>query len=159
MAKKKATKKVAKKTTKKTGRPTKYTQQQKDTLLRLAPLGYTNKEMANLIGCAESTFYKLMEDDPIFSESLKISKDLADSLVIDSLFKKATGKISTKEVVSGICPNTGNIIESTRVKEIAPDTTSMIFWLKNRRPDQWREKQVIEHQDATIKIDVDDSGL
>ena len=34
---------------------------------------------------------------------------------------------------------------TTTIKEVVPDTTAQIFWLKNRRPDRWRDKQDIEH--------------
>jgi hypothetical protein len=31
------------------------------------------------------------------------------------------------------------------VKHVAPDTTAQIFWLKNRRPEEWRDRQEIHH--------------
>lgn len=47
----------------------------------------------------------------------------------------------------------GEIIETKRVtKEVVPDTTAQIFWLKNRRPDKWRDKQSMEHSgDVTVR--------
>lgn len=42
--------------------------------------------------------------------------------------------------------DTGKLIVTKEVtKEVLPDTTAQIFWLKNRRPDRWRDKQDIEH--------------
>ena len=34
-------------------------------------------------------------------------------------------------------------------KQVAPDTTAQIFWLKNRKPQDWRDKQ--ERLDNTIE--------
>ena len=155
MAKKKATKKVVKK-----GRPPTYTKKQKETMLRLAPLGFTNEEIVNIIGCAKSTFYKWLEEDKDLSDSLKSAKELADGEVIQSLFNQALGRCKTTEVISGIDPNTGNIIETTKVKEIPPSASATIFFLKNRQPDKWRDKREIEHSgESTIKIDSDDAAL
>ena len=157
MAKKVTKKKTSKKKTSKVnkgGRPATYTEQHKEVMLRLAPLGYTNDEIADIIGCTRSTFYKWLQDDPELSDALKISKSIMDSEVTQSLLKKALGKVETVETISGICPNTGNLIETKKVKQHAPDTTSMIFWLKNRRPDLWREKQEVQHStsDQGLKL-------
>jgi len=42
-------------------------------------------------------------------------------------------------------PKTKEVLEKRVTKEVRPDTTAQIFWLKNRRPDKWRDKQDIEH--------------
>ena len=42
-------------------------------------------------------------------------------------------------------PKTKEILEKKVTKQVSPDTTAQIFWLKNRRPDKWRDKQDIEH--------------
>lgn len=41
-------------------------------------------------------------------------------------------------------PRTKEILAERKVKEVVPDTTAQIFWLKNRRPDKWRDKQDVE---------------
>ncbi len=46
-------------------------------------------------------------------------------------------------------PKTKEILEKKVVKQVSPDTTAQIFWLKNRRPDKWRDKQDIEHSGHT----------
>lgn len=51
-----------------------------------------------------------------------------------------------------------NVVMEERVKEIAPDTTAQIFWLKNRKPEKWRDKQEIEHS-GTMHNQVNLSGL
>lgn len=41
-------------------------------------------------------------------------------------------------------PKTKEVLAERKVKEVVPDTTAQIFWLKNRRPDKWRDKQDME---------------
>ncbi|AJO24794.1 Phage protein [Heyndrickxia coagulans] len=50
------------------------------------------------------------------------------------------------------------VLTEEKTKEVAPDVTAQIFWLKNRRPDKWRDKQDIEHS-GSIKNEIDMSGL
>lgn len=38
-------------------------------------------------------------------------------------------------------------------KEVVPDTTAQIFWLKNRKPDKWRDKPDYEDTSAINKLD------
>ncbi|MEK3993690.1 helix-turn-helix domain-containing protein [Psychrobacillus sp. FSL K6-2365] len=38
-----------------------------------------------------------------------------------------------------------SVLVEEKIKDVAPDTTAQIFWLKNRKPDKWRDKQNIEH--------------
>ncbi|MNW49580.1 hypothetical protein D3C74_270060 [compost metagenome] len=57
----------------------------------------------------------------------------------------------TREASKVIDPETNEpktiMVETKRVtKEVQPETTAAIFWLKNRRPDRWRDKQDIAHQ-------------
>ena len=40
----------------------------------------------------------------------------------------------------------GKVIRVETVEHYPPDTTAMIFWLKNRQPDRWRDRAEVEHQ-------------
>lgn len=42
-------------------------------------------------------------------------------------------------------PKTKMVLNKRKVKDVAPDVTAQIFWLKNRKPEVWRDKQSIEH--------------
>lgn len=46
----------------------------------------------------------------------------------------------------------------SKTKEVIPDTTAQIFWLKNRKPDDWRDKQVVQH-DGEVKVANPFAGL
>lgn len=42
-------------------------------------------------------------------------------------------------------PRTKSVLDQEKTKEVIPDTTAQIFWLKNRKPNEWRDKQQVEH--------------
>lgn len=52
--------------------------------------------------------------------------------------------IELRSVELGVSRYRMTLVEE-KVKEVIPDTTAQIFWLKNRRPNKWRDKQDIEH--------------
>lgn len=124
---------------KKTGRPLSLNQEKKDLLLRMARCGLTDAEMANIIGITEQTLNNHKRYDPIFFESLKNAKVLADAEVIDSLRKRAIGYECVEEK-QFFDPKNKEVITHNAIKHYPPDPTSMIFWLKNRQPDKFREK-------------------
>ena len=116
--------------------------------------GLTDEQIANNIGIETRTLYRWKEKYSQICQSLKRGKDVIDMQVENALLKRALGyeyEEQTKEVVRD--PSTGKpeikIIKTVK-KQVAPDVTAQIFWLKNRRPDKWRDKQDIEHT-GTIK--------
>jgi transcriptional regulator with XRE-family HTH domain len=130
-----------------------------EILLNLAALGKTEQQMADICGVHISSITNWKKDNPEFFASLKAAKEIADSEVEKCLLNKALGKIIIKEKHTGVDAN-GNIIDKEVIKEIAPDNTAMIFWLKNRQPDVWREKRELElSHEGKIKIDDRDKDL
>lgn len=119
------------------GRPSSYKDEFASQTEMLCRLGATDKELAEFFKVAVSTLNLWKKKHPEFSESLKRGKMLSDAQVADKLFRRATGyshpdvHISNYQGVVTITPIT---------KHYPPDPTSMIFWLKNRRPDLWRDK-------------------
>lgn len=115
-----------------------------DGLLRLeayARDGLTDKQIAHNIGITEQTLNVWKHNYPSFSESLKRGKEVIDIQVENALLKRALG-YSYEEVKRENGPD-GQKITKT-IKEVVPDTTAQIFWLKNRKPAEWRDKQDIE---------------
>lgn len=104
--------------------------------------GLINEEIAKRLGIAVCTLYEWQKKYPEFSEALKVGKQIIDYRVEDSLLKRALGYDVT-ETKTVVYPD-GRIKTETTIKHIAPDTTAQIFWLKNRKPELWRDKQVIE---------------
>lgn len=111
--------------------------------------GLTDKQIAEeKIGITERTLTNWKDRFSSIFSALKKGKEIVDVQVENALLKRALGYTyteTTKE--SGVNPETGKAeLITTKVvtKEVVPDTTAQIFWLKNRRPDLWRDKQSME---------------
>lgn len=124
------------------GRPTKYTSESLNMVRMLAKLGATNQEMAEALNVTLSTFHLWRNTHEEFSDAIKVGKDAADDRVAESLYQRAMGYSHPELDIRVI---DGAIVETPVIKHYAPDTTAAIFWLKNRRPQEWRDKQEIEH--------------
>ena len=127
-------------------RPTNYRNEYAEQARKLCLLGYTDKQLADFFGVNERTINRWKSDYPEFCQSIKKGKEFADGEVVESLYKRAIG-IEYEEVEL----KTDGQNKSKRVvkKLIPPDTTAQIFWLKNRQPKSWRDKQVTE---TTINV-------
>ena len=107
--------------------------------LKLCRLGATDKELADFFGVCEATINNAKKDHPAFLESLKSGKTLADAEVADKLYHRAIGYTHKETKLAQV---EGRFTDEKEVdKHYAPDTTAAIFWLKNRQPDKWRDKQ------------------
>ena len=101
----------------------------------VASLGYTDVEIAGTLGVARSTLSRWKKDGQ-FQDTLKRGKLKADVKVIQALYNKAIGRrVVVKQTVKG---------PVEQVVQVDPDTTAIIFWLKNRRPDMYRDSQRID---------------
>lgn len=120
------------------GRPTKYQDSFNKTVYKLSLLGLTDKEMADVLGIAESTFYLWMIEHEKFSEAVKAGKEIADAEVAEALYQRAKG-YSHKETDVKVVE--GKIVRTQITKHYPPDTAAAIIWLKNRRRQNWRDKQ------------------
>jgi len=99
--------------------------------------GMTDFEVAQLLRVSEKTLNHWKLDHPEFLSALKTGKHVPDERVVRTLFHKATGYSYEAEEV--FCQN-GVVTRVPVVKHVPPDTTAMIFWLKNRRPAEWRDR-------------------
>lgn len=105
--------------------------------------GLTNVQIAHNIGIAEGTIYDWMKKYPKIDEALKTGKEVIDRQVENALLNKALGY--TYDEVRVEDSDKDGIKKIVTTKHLAGDTTAMIFWLKNRKPEQWRDKREIEH--------------
>ncbi len=124
------------------GRPTSYKAEFVVQAKKLCALGATDKELADFFNVSLSTLnlWKIKHEE--FSESLQRGKDIADLRVEQALYSRAMG-YSHEDVDIRVVE--GKILETPLVKHYPPDTTAAIFWLKNRQPEAWRDKQEVEH--------------
>lgn len=115
-----------------------------DGLLRLeayARDGLTDEQIAKNLTINPATLYDWKKKYPEISEALKKGKGVVDIQVENALLKRALGYSYTEVKVEN--GEEGTKVTKT-VKEVIPDTTAQIFWLKNRKPEQWRDKQNVE---------------
>lgn len=104
--------------------------------------GLTDKQIAENIGVAYSTFRDWIKRFPALSAPLKKGKEVVDRQVENALLKRALGYEyveTTKELT-----DLGLTVTKQVSKQVAPDTTAQIFWLKNRKPQEWRDKKETE---------------
>jgi len=107
--------------------------------------GLTDKQIAvNKIGIAERTFSKWKAAHDAIRAALKKGKAPADTLVENALYKRALG-FTTTETIEEIYEEDGVQRKHIRkvTREVPPDVTAQIFWLKNRKPVQWRDKREV----------------
>lgn len=131
------------------GRPTLYKVAYNKQAYKLCLLGATDKDLADFFEVKEQTINNWKKSHPKFFESIKKGKQSADTDIAESLYKRAKGyshkavKIFNEDGKPMIVPYT---------EHYAPDTTAAIFWLKNRKPDLWRDKQEIDHTSKGDKL-------
>lgn len=113
--------------------------------------GLTDEQLAAKIGITAATLYDWKNKYPEISEALKRGKEVVDIEVENALLKRALGYEYTEERVEVSKENGKKSVKTTQtVKHVPPDVTAQIFWLKNRRPDLWRDKQQMEHSGRVV---------
>lgn len=124
------------------GRPSSYKKEYVDQAAKLAALGATDADMANFFEVALSTFSLWKVKHQEFSDALKGAKEVADVRVETALYNRAMGYSHEDTDIRVI---EGEVVITPVIKHYPPDTTAAIFWLKNRKPEEWRDKRDIEH--------------
>ena len=123
------------------GRPAKYQEGFAKQAAKLCTLGATDEELADFFEVSIRTVANWKVRHPEFLQALKTGKDAADDRVERSLYQKAIGYSFDGEKVF---QHQGAVVRAKTREHVPPDTTAAIFWLKNRRPEQWRDKVVNE---------------
>lgn len=139
------------------GRPSKYETDIKDRLLEIEAWsrdGLTKEQIAKNLGIHIATLCEYQNKYSEFFEALKRGRAVADIEVENALFKRARG-YQVKEIKKEV-DSEGREKYTEVVKEVAPDTTAQIFWLKNRKPECWNDRRVIE---TSGKVDINTNSL
>ena len=118
-------------------RPTKFKAEFVGQAAKLAALGATDREIADFFEVDERTINRWKAENDEFCQSLKVGKASSDDRVEQSLYRRAVGY---SYVGQKAFHYQGQITKADVVEHVAPDVTACIFWLKNRRPEQWRDK-------------------
>jgi len=154
-------KKAKKASKKKMGRPSKYDPEKYPGMARVAceDLGAKDIDLCHLFKIVKETLYKWQREYPEFMDSVKAGRDAYDSRDVENrLIDRALG-YKYEEITHERIPVYGpaeegkkkgpvigfELVETKKViKEVAPDITAMIFWLKNRQPARWRDVRQAE---------------
>lgn len=109
--------------------------------------GLSNEQISNNIGIHESTFYRWQSMYSDIREAIKKGKEVVDFEVENALLKRALGYEKEKTRTYLKDDGTGQKTKHVEVtkEHVPPDPTAMIFWLKNRKPNEWNDKQNINH--------------
>lgn len=110
---------------------------------KMALGGATDREMADALGVAVRNFHRWKIAYPALAAALKLGKTVPDDNVERSLYNRAMGYSFEAEEL--FVDRLGQEHRMPCVKHIPPDVTACIFYLKNRRPDEWRDRQEIHH--------------
>lgn len=124
------------------GRPSLYKKEYAEQAHKLCLLGAIDKEIGDFFGVSEQTINSWKTRYPAFREALTVGKSQADAEVATRLFQRALGYSHPEEKI--FCSAQGEVTRVETNKHYAPDTTAAIFWLKNRQPERWRDKQEVE---------------
>ena len=122
--------------------------------------GLTNEQIAHNIGVNIDTLFEWRKRFPEISEALKNGREVADRTVENALYKKATGyeyEEVTEELRFDKATGEKRMVVTKRVKKtVPPDTAAQIFWLKNRKPGEWRDKRDVEMTGSAAVQIIDD---
>ena len=113
--------------------------------------GLTDEQIAHNMGINKATLYRWKEKYCNICDALKRGKAVVDRQVENALLKRALG-YEYEEIKEKF--EDGDITERTVTKkEVVPDVTAQIFWLKNRKPGDWRDKREPEDSTAIERLD------
>lgn len=131
----------------------------KDGLLTLegwARDGLNDEQIAHNIGIATGTLYEWKNRFPELAEAIKKGKRPVDVQVENALYRSALGFKQTIRKPIKLRRKDGSEYIDYGEEEIyvPPNITAQIFWLKNRKPEFWRDKPV-----APVKVLENDDGF
>ena len=120
--------------------------------------GLTDEQIAHNCGIGMTTLNTWKAKYREIREALKEGKEAIDILVENALLKRALGytyeekTYERKQITEE--GDTGMVLTKTVTKEVIPDTTAQIFWLKNRKKAEWRDNaERIEMEREKLELD------
>lgn len=120
------------------------------TLLETVPPPATVTDICEVMGVSVATFYKWLKEEEDFSKAVMRVREAADDQVVNALYKRAIGYEYvevTDRSETGTGADGGPIDKQVQIvtpKHMPADPGSIMNWLKNRQPDDWRDKKVVE---------------
>ena len=114
--------------------------------------GLFDAQIAKNMGISEATLYRYKANHPEIKEALRKGKEVVDIEVENAMLKRALGY--TVRIVEQKIDKFGDVHDCERDVHIPGDVTAQIFWLKNRRRQQWRDKVEVEKGESIQKIEI-----
>ena len=131
------------------GRKTDYRPAYNDQVYKLCLLGAKDTEIADFFSVSEKTLNTWKKKQPKFLQSMKKGKEIADATVAQKLYHRAVGYEHPEDKIFN---DSGKPMVVPTTKHYPPEPVAAIFWLKNRQPAKWRDKQEIDHTSLGEKI-------
>lgn len=121
------------------GRPSEYKPEYAAVAKKLCELGATDSDLAHAFEVSRSTIFTWRATHPDFLDACEVGKQAADDRVVRSLYERANGYSydSCKIFLPKDAPAP---VIVPYVEHVPPSDTAAIFWLKNRRPKEWRDR-------------------
>ncbi len=113
--------------------------------------GMARCEIAAKIGISAATFRRWEKENVGIFEAVKMGREITDISVENAILKKALG-FETEEVKTVIKANGDEEVTTVR-KSVPPDVSAASVWLKNRRPDKWKDKPQESNSGIYEKLD------
>lgn len=105
--------------------------------------GLTNKEICKNIKITQDTFYRYLREHPELKEIINNGKKIQIEVVENALFKNALGQTITE--TQETFNKKGELIRTVKTtKELPPNTSAIIFYLKNRAGAKWKDRNIQE---------------
>lgn len=114
--------------------------------------GLFDAQIAKNMGISEATLYRYKANHPEIKEALRKGKEVVDIEVENAMLKRALGYTIT--INEQKVDKDGYVHDLKRDVHIPGDVTAQIFWLKNRRRQQWRDKVEVEKGESIQKIEI-----
>lgn len=135
------------------GRPTEFKKEYVELATRAAKLGTTNEGLADFFDVSIGTLERWMSEHEEFRGAVRAGRQFADANVADALYHRAVGYSHPAEKIH--FDKFGDEHRADFTQHYPPETGAAVFWLKNRRPDLWREKIEVEgggNQGPTLNL-------
>ena len=104
--------------------------------------GLVEADICHNLGISVQTLQTYKREHLSLFTALKKGKEVVDLEVVNALHRRAMGY--TMKLVKQKLTKDGDVVEIEEEVHIPPDVTAQIFWLKNRRPKEWRDKRETE---------------
>ena len=134
------------------GRPSVYRPENAEIARCSCMMGATNGALAERFEVCRRTIDNWIATIPEFSNAVRKGREVADETVVAALFARATGM---EQRMTKVFCFRGQPVTATYTQQLPPDVRACIFWLRNRRPEQWRQNRPLvekeEDDDAWVR--------